>query len=111
MHVDAYRLADAAEADDLDIDFDGSVVVAEWGAGLIGERGSWIEIVIERPSGADAAETAGRGTDIDSDDTDFTDTDTDTDLEDAAPVEPRTLTLTGGGERWRAISGALRGLR
>ena len=35
MHVDAYRLGSAAELDDLDIDFDGSVVIVEWGRGMV----------------------------------------------------------------------------
>ena len=35
VHVDAYRLGSAAELDDLDIDFDGSVVVVEWGRGMV----------------------------------------------------------------------------
>lgn len=81
VHVDAYRLADADELDDLDIDFDGSVVVAEWGAGLVEERGSWAEVVIARPtgSGADTAE-----------DIDWS----------QAPVEPREVSVLGFGERW-----------
>ena len=53
VHVDAYRLGDAALLDDLDLDFDGSVVVVEWGAGLVDDVSeSWLEIVIERPTGA-----------------------------------------------------------
>ena len=83
IHVDAYRLADAAELDDLDLDFEGSVVVAEWGAGLIEERGSWIEIVIERPIGG-----AGNPSEADGSE----------DLDE--PVEPRTVTVTGYGPRY-----------
>src|SRR5260370_359428 len=39
VHVDAYRLGDAAEVDDLDLDtdLDRAVTVVEWGAG-VGER-------------------------------------------------------------------------
>src|SRR4051812_31626280 len=33
VHVDAYRLSSALELDDLDIDFERSIVVVEWGAG------------------------------------------------------------------------------
>lgn len=33
VHVDAYRLGGAAELDDLDLDFEGSVVVVEWAPG------------------------------------------------------------------------------
>lgn len=95
VHVDAYRLADASEALDLDLDFDGSVVVAEWGAGLVETRDSWLEVVIDRPVGG--ADTGGSSdeTDGDVDDEGF--------LE--APVEPRTVTLTGHGPRWaRGVS-------
>ena len=53
MHVDAYRLQSAMELDDLDIDFAGSVVVVEWGAGLLdGVAESWLELDIVRPTGA-----------------------------------------------------------
>jgi tRNA threonylcarbamoyladenosine biosynthesis protein TsaE len=35
VHVDAYRLSSAAELDDLDIDYAGSVVIVEWGRGML----------------------------------------------------------------------------
>jgi tRNA threonylcarbamoyl adenosine modification protein YjeE len=77
VHVDAYRLNSAVELDDLDIDFANSVVIVEWGAGLIDDLvDSWLEIVIDRPTGADAGELEG-------------------DL-----VEPRMVTITGHGPRW-----------
>jgi len=48
VHVDAYRLTSAAELDDLDIDFAGSVVIMEWGAGLVdGLVDGWWDIGIE----------------------------------------------------------------
>jgi tRNA threonylcarbamoyl adenosine modification protein YjeE len=57
VHVDAYRLGSAAELDDLDIDFDGSVVIVEWGRGLVdGLRERWWEVELER-------EWHGRGVD------------------------------------------------
>lgn len=96
VHVDAYRLADAAEIDDLDLDFDGSVVVAEWGADMLEGRDSWMEIVIERPTGGavgtggarDAAGAPGAAVEGDADgDVD-------------APVEPRLVTVTGYGARF-----------
>lgn len=86
VHVDAYRLSDAAELDDLDLDFEGSVVIAEWGAGLVEERGSWIEIVIERPTGGATAPSADA--DLDENEADET-------------IEPRTVTITGYGPRYR----------
>ena len=89
VHVDAYRLSDAAELDDLDLDFERSIVVVEWGAGLIEQLvDSWLSIVIERPTGGGASGRVGADgatTEADPDD---------------APVEPRTVTVTGVGERW-----------
>ena len=79
VHVDAYRLNSAVELDDLDIDFAHSVVVVEWGAGMLdGIVDSWLDVVIERPEGANAGEL---GDEL---------------------IEPRTVTLTGHGERWEA---------
>lgn len=82
VHVDAYRLADPAELDDLDLDFEGSVVVAEWGAGMVEERGSWLEIVVERPEGAGAGASG------------------ETESYEETLVEPRTVTISGHGSRW-----------
>lgn len=57
VHVDAYRLGSPAELDDLDIDFDGSVVIVEWGRGMVdGIRDTWWEIELDR-------EWHGRGVD------------------------------------------------
>jgi len=49
VHVDAYRLPGARELDDLDLDYAGSIVVVEWGAGkLDGVADSWIDVAIVR---------------------------------------------------------------
>lgn len=57
VHVDAYRLGSAAELDDLDIDLESSVVIVEWGRGMVdGLRESWWEIELDR-------EWHGRGVD------------------------------------------------
>ena len=49
VHVDAYRLGSAAELDDLDIDFENSIVLVEWGKGLLdGISENWLEIDIDR---------------------------------------------------------------
>ena len=49
VHVDAYRLGSAAELDDLDLDFEASVVIVEWGAGMVdGIAESLLEIRIAR---------------------------------------------------------------
>ncbi|QTX05456.1 tRNA (adenosine(37)-N6)-threonylcarbamoyltransferase complex ATPase subunit type 1 TsaE [Agromyces archimandritae] len=93
VHVDAYRLADARELDDLDLDFARSVVVVEWGAGMLdGVAESWLDIDIERPTGADASGAgagAGAGADVDA-----------AGDADEAPEEPRTFRITGHGPRW-----------
>lgn len=81
IHLDAYRLADAAELDDLDLDFDGSVVVAEWGADMGLERGAWLEIVITRPEGGDVDAAADE------------------------LIESRTVTVTAHGRALPDLSG------
>jgi tRNA threonylcarbamoyl adenosine modification protein YjeE len=83
VHVDAYRLGNAVELDDLDIDYESAVVVAEWGHGLIESEsasGSWLEVVIARPEGA--------GDEFDPSD---------------APEEPRMVTISGFGPRWEGV--------
>jgi tRNA threonylcarbamoyl adenosine modification protein YjeE len=83
VHVDAYRLGSALELDDLDIDFAGSVVVVEWGSGLLdGVAESWLDVAIERPTGA--------GEDADAD----------------ATEEPRIVAITPHGPRWDTSSRA-----
>ncbi|MFE5671153.1 tRNA (adenosine(37)-N6)-threonylcarbamoyltransferase complex ATPase subunit type 1 TsaE [Agromyces sp. NPDC056523] len=85
VHVDAYRLSGAAELEDLDLDFANSVVVAEWGAGLLDDvADSWLEVVIERRRGGDATDAVHDGAGAD-------------DLE---ADEPRTVRLVGHGPRW-----------
>jgi tRNA threonylcarbamoyladenosine biosynthesis protein TsaE len=77
VHVDAYRLTDAVELDDLDIDFAGSIVVVEWGAGkLDGITDSWLQVRIDRPHGGVAD----------------------------AEVEPRSVAITAHGPRWAAAT-------
>jgi tRNA threonylcarbamoyladenosine biosynthesis protein TsaE len=78
VHVDAYRLSSAIELDDLDIDFERSIVVVEWGAGLLdGITDSWLELDIVRPVGGEETDEG---------------------------VEPRTVTITGHGQRWADLS-------
>ncbi|NUU07048.1 tRNA (adenosine(37)-N6)-threonylcarbamoyltransferase complex ATPase subunit type 1 TsaE [Leifsonia sp. C5G2] len=89
VHVDAYRLSSALELDDLDIDFARSVVVVEWGAGMLdGVAESWLEVAIERPTGADERREAGDAPDAEQAD------------EVGESDEPRTVTVTGYGPRW-----------
>ena len=51
MHLDAYRLRSLAEVADLDLELDvaESVLVVEWGAGLVEQLvEAWLEVRIER---------------------------------------------------------------
>ena len=49
VHIDAYRLSDPRELDDLDMDYQNSISVIEWGKGFTdGLSESLLEIDIER---------------------------------------------------------------
>ena len=62
VHVDAYRLPGARELDDLDLDYAGSIVVVEWGAGkLDGVAESWIDVAIVRHAADDIREVTITG--------------------------------------------------
>ena len=59
VHVDAYRLGTDGELDDLDIDFAGSVVIAEWAApfaAAVADR--WWEVEIDRGWAGTGVDTA-----------------------------------------------------
>ena len=95
VHVDAYRLSSAMELDDLDIDFAASIVVVEWGRGLLdGIAESWLDVEIERPLGESPALSAADAT------ASVLDLDHDVD-------EPRTLTFEGHGPRWANLAESL----
>lgn len=62
VHVDAYRLATARELDDLDLDYEGAIVVVEWGAGkLDGVTESWIDVAISRAAADDVRDVTITG--------------------------------------------------
>lgn len=64
VHVDAYRLTDPIELDDLDIDYPGSVVIVEWGRGLVDAVASrWFDVEIDRPTGAGGADADAESAD------------------------------------------------
>jgi tRNA threonylcarbamoyladenosine biosynthesis protein TsaE len=86
VHVDAYRLGSALELDDLDLDADlaTSVTVVEWGEGLAeGLSSDRLEIALAPSSGAPGA-AGGDGETWDGD-------------------IPRTVTMTGAGNRWQDV--------
>lgn len=65
VHVDAYRLGSALELDDLDIDLPGSVVIIEWGRGMVDAiTDQWWEIELDRGTG-ELADTATEDLDLD----------------------------------------------
>lgn len=78
LHVDAYRLGDEAELDDLDLDVDASITIAEWGLPLVHAVDAWLHVEIERSIGgaSDAVDDDG--------------------------AEPRRIRMTGHGDRWPA---------
>ncbi|HHX46584.1 MAG TPA: tRNA (adenosine(37)-N6)-threonylcarbamoyltransferase complex ATPase subunit type 1 TsaE [Brevibacterium sp.] len=90
VHVDAYRLADGEELEDLDLDseLDESITVVEWGAGMAEQLSSdHLDITIT-PVWDEAAESTEDDESVGADDED--------ELED----ERRTVDLTGHGADW-----------
>jgi len=86
VHVDAYRLSDPVELDDLDLDWDAAIVVVEWGRGMVDGIGdSVLDVEITRATGAD---------DPAADDTD----------PDDVPDEPRRVVVTATGPRWDGVA-------
>lgn len=76
-HVDAYRLRDPMEFDDLDLDVDASITVIEWGAPFVDVvADTWLTIALD---------VAGEGTLSTGDD---------------IPDVTRHGTLTPNGDRW-----------
>lgn len=93
VHVDAYRLGSAAELDDLDLDFEGSIVAVEWAAGMLDSvTESWLDVTIERPRGARDAATGRMRAALSSSGDDV-----------GSASELRVVTLTGHGPKWSAL--------
>ena len=88
VHVDAYRLSDPLELDDLDLDWDGSIVVVEWGRGFVdGISDDVLDVEIVRATGG-AGDSAAADDDLDPDD---------------VPDEPRRVIVTATGSRWTDV--------
>jgi tRNA threonylcarbamoyladenosine biosynthesis protein TsaE len=80
VHVDAYRLHDLAELDDLDLDvtLDDAVTVVEWGGGFVESLATdRLDVNLDRARGDDAA---------------------------VAADETRRITVTPVGDRWQHVS-------
>ncbi|MGO2113117.1 MAG: tRNA (adenosine(37)-N6)-threonylcarbamoyltransferase complex ATPase subunit type 1 TsaE, partial [Pseudoclavibacter sp.] len=107
VHVDAYRLRDALDLDDLDLDLDGSVTVVEWGRGLVDAiTDEWLEVELERPraGGAPAGSRPGEASEPDAVGGQGDRADSADDKSDAEDPEdldaPRTVRLRPVGPRW-----------
>jgi tRNA threonylcarbamoyladenosine biosynthesis protein TsaE len=86
VHADAYRIGSALELDDLDLDTDtaSSVTVVEWGEGLAEELSAdRLRITITPPPAGESLP----GEDASGEDGD----------------SPRTVRISGAGERWRDV--------
>ncbi|WP_394254134.1 tRNA (adenosine(37)-N6)-threonylcarbamoyltransferase complex ATPase subunit type 1 TsaE [Pseudoclavibacter helvolus] len=96
IHVDAYRLGDPAELDDLGLDLGASVTVVEWGSEavpLITDR--WLEVTIDRSTALATSVGDDEGP-------------ADQGLEDDdEPLDPRRLTLTATGVFDRPLEASL----
>jgi tRNA A37 threonylcarbamoyladenosine biosynthesis protein TsaE len=61
VHVDAYRLGSAIELDDLDIDFENSIVVVEWARDFLeGYTENYLRLEINRNSDDETREVEVR---------------------------------------------------
>jgi len=81
VHVDAYRLGGPLELDDLDIDYENSIVLVEWGKGMTDDLvENWLEIVIERERAVEHAE------------------------DESGALDPRTVSVFGFGPRWDGVT-------
>ena len=81
VHVDAYRLGSALELDDLDIDYENSIVLVEWGKGMTDDLvESWLEITIERERAIEHA------------------------ADESDSADPRKVSIIGFGPRWADVS-------
>ncbi|XVN40214.1 tRNA (adenosine(37)-N6)-threonylcarbamoyltransferase complex ATPase subunit type 1 TsaE [Brevibacterium sp. K11IcPPYGO002] len=90
VHVDAYRLADGEELEDLDLDseLDESITVVEWGAGMAEQLSSdHLDITITPVWDENAEDGIAAGS-VGADD------------EDESEDERRTVDLTGRGAAW-----------
>ena len=102
VHVDAYRLADGEELEDLDLDseLDESITVVEWGAGMAEQLSSdHLDITITPVGDVDARVAGDAGGDelVSADDELVS-----ADDEDALEDERRTVDITGHGAAWVA---------
>ena len=114
VHVDAYRLGDAAEFSDLDLEYghDEAVTVIEWGRGLAEELADdRLEIVITRagedPDAAPEADPSAAALDLSDLLGPGSTPDDVVDLSDAGEDETRTIRLIPTGPSWQQRAHAL----
>ncbi|WP_347566804.1 tRNA (adenosine(37)-N6)-threonylcarbamoyltransferase complex ATPase subunit type 1 TsaE [Brevibacterium sp. ZH18] len=105
VHVDAYRLSDAEELEDLDLDseLDESITVVEWGEGLAEQLSADYLSLTITPVFEDEIGAGGE------DDTDVTAGD-----DESEPDEHRIVDLHGHGdtwdERWQRLDASIRAI-
>lgn len=102
VHVDAYRLQDAWELDDLDLDtaVEDSVTVVEWGEGKAEQLSdSWLHLTLECRS-ANAMDPLGTRVGERIDGEEYLDL---TFAPDAGPDDMRVLTVRPHGSRWVGV--------
>jgi tRNA threonylcarbamoyladenosine biosynthesis protein TsaE len=100
VHADAYRLGSRIEVDDLDLDadLDSSVTVVEWGEGLVEDLAQgYLRISITPGSPASGPSPSGLSGWADEP------------ADEPADDQPRLVTATGHGDRWRTAAAQLRG--
>lgn len=103
VHVDAYRLSDAAELEDLDLDSElaESITVVEWGAGLAETLSTdYLSIAISRtgePTAESDTDEPGTGEPGAGEPADWDESDDDAD---EPADEARLVELTAHGETW-----------
>lgn len=102
VHVDAYRLSDPVELDDLDLDWDGSIVVVEWGRGMVdGISADVLDVEIERATGS--AVTASVSGLAAADVPGVAEADVMEADPDDVPDEPRHVVVRATGQRWAGV--------
>jgi tRNA threonylcarbamoyladenosine biosynthesis protein TsaE len=115
VHADAYRLGSKAEVDDLDLDADAaaSVTLVEWGEGLVEDMAaSYLSVVIsaQPPAASEAVPVEAGTTEAGTTEAGRTEAGT-TEAGTTEADWPRTVQVTGSGDRWAGAAEAARLVR
>jgi tRNA threonylcarbamoyladenosine biosynthesis protein TsaE len=93
VHVDAYRLGDPHEVDDIDLDAaaENAITVVEWGDGMaeqLNDSWLWVRIEVRGPRPIDPLGTKHEG---------------EVDPDPGEDVDPRVVTIKPRGPRWAGV--------